>query len=562
MAVDQIQEARVFPVNSSGEILVQRGVGVTSRAGDIPSSAIPIDITTNKMVMRLPDDVAFAAKSLRGAAKWFGAAQNGNTFNETAGVFTLANYGGGQKIEAEAPFNAVRLFWISRVANAMTASKSLIAVTETADVSVAATAFQPVISGTTYNTAVTFPSTLGWRAVTWAGASTVDHPAANLAAQVKVSDWMNIDSVPRADGGTRPLLLIRNEHDGASQGGFATFSNSSIAVLRNPIQAFRGRVLQTFTGTNMVSSVGSVNGAIGTATYEVYPEFRYNVPSLSVCGVADSISQNESLGLTGGITSWGARGCYDASSLTRPVNWVSCNAAGKQFSEFWQRFLELSAAGYVPDVLVIAPLSINDWSGDTNNFSGYIEQAKSRAQLIHEFAQTNKIRNIVYIGHYPWSSISLPNEVKRLAWNAWLATFATNTGQKFLDFSVLSDGNGKWNSAYNRRNGGGGTATITINSPLITVSNHGRNYGDSVEMNSTGLLPTGIPNGQRLFINSTPDANTFTLSLTLGGQDIIPTGSQSGTVTMNFSLDAIHPNEFAIDSIMAPTLTAILNTLV
>lgn len=411
------------------------------------------------------------ALSLRGAQKWFGAAQNGNTFNETS-VFSTANYGAGMKIEAEAPFTAVRLIWVSRVANAMTGSKAIVGVTEMADTSVAAQAFHPRIGGSTYNTVVAAPNTLGWRAVTWGGNATVDHPAANTAAQVKVSDWIPLTSVPRADGGVRPLLLIRAEHDGAAGGGFATFSSSLVSVLRTPIAAARERILQLFIGTNLVSNASAVNGSLNTACFEVYPEFRYSVPSLSVCGVGDSITQCEAIGLTGRITSWGMRACAEVSTPQRPVNWVSCAAAGKSFSEYWARFLELHAAGYSPDVLVVTPFSVNDYNGDLPGFAGYIEQGKVRAQQVLEFAQANKIRSVVFFPLCPYNSLGAADDLKRLEYNAWLRDFAAATGNYCLNVDALGSGATpeRWKPEYNYNSDGihpGEFAVDTVMTPAL-----------------------------------------------------------------------------------------------
>lgn len=391
------------------------------------------------------------ARALRGAAKWFGAAQNSNTFNESSSVFTLPTYGAGMKIEAEAPFSAVRLYWVSRTQNAMTGSKAIVGVTETADTSVAAQAFHPRIGGSTYNTVVAAPATLGWRAVTWGGNATVDHPAANTAAQVKVSDWVPLSSVPRADGGSRPLLLIRAEHDGAAGGAFATFSNAAISTLRTASAAARGRILQLFTGTNLVSTPAAVNGGLQTACFEIYPEFRYSVPSLSVCGVGDSITQCEGLGLTGVVTSWGMRACAEISTTSRPVNWLSCGASGKQFTEYWARFLELFNAGYTPDVLVVTPLSVNDYSADLPNMSYYLDRGKMRAQEVFEFAQANKIRALVFFPLCPYNSLSAADDAKRQEYNAWLRDFAAATGSYCLNLAGLGNGASpeRWVAGYN-----------------------------------------------------------------------------------------------------------------
>lgn len=420
------------------------------------------------------------ARALRAAWKWFGAAQNGATFNETGSTYTIANYGGGIKIEAEAPFVAVRLWWVSRVPNIMTGSKALVGVTESADTSVAAQAFHPRINGATYNTTVAAPNLLGWRAVTWAGQATVDHPAANTAAQVKVSDWITLASIPRADGGTRPLLLVRAEHDGAAGGAFATYSNSAIAALRTATAAARGRIIQLFTGNNMVSTPAAVNGGLNTGTLEVFPEFRYAVPALSVCGVGDSITQVELVGLTGSITSWGFRACADVSTVDRPVNWASCGASGKQFSEFWTRFQELVTAGYKPDVLVVAPTSVNDYNGDVANMQYYLDQGKARAQQVLEYAQANTIRSVIFFPLCPFNSLNTANDIKRREYNDWLRQFAASTGSQYMDLSALGDGAvpERWVSGYNYLADGihpNEAGVETVIAPALVVCLHNTN---------------------------------------------------------------------------------------
>jgi hypothetical protein len=74
-----------------------------------------------------------------------------------------------------------------------------------------------------------------------------------------------------------------------------------------------------------------------------------------------------------------------------------------------------------------------------------------------------------------------------------------------------------------------GTATMTIASPaVITRSSHGLTNGSLVYFTTTGALPTGLsPNVNYYVINSA--ANTFNVSLTLGGTAINTSGTQSGT---------------------------------
>lgn len=401
--------------------------------------------------------IGIDASVFAGAQKWFGSVQNSKSFNDT-GVFsgtTYPGYGGGLKIEAEAHFSAVRLAWVSRVPNAMTASFAVVAATETADTSVAATAFQPIVNGTTYNSLATTIQPYGYKQATWNGAATVDHPAANLAAQVKVSDRIPCSSVPRADGGSRPLLLIRGQRGGTTDGDFATYSNAGISAIRTPNTAARGRVLQLCTGTNLVSNLAS-NGSLGTVSYEIFPIFEYDVPALTVFGTGDSIFQAEGLSLTGVVTSWGWRGCADASTPQRPINWVNAGCSGKGFPEYWARTQELISAGVTPNVLIVEPMSLNDYNGNVLELAYRIEVGKARAKEVIKYARDNSIANVCYVGLLPWNTLSAANDNLRKAYNTWLANFATAAGAGYLDFSALGDGASpeRWVVGYNNASDG------------------------------------------------------------------------------------------------------------
>lgn len=79
-----------------------------------------------------------------------------------------------------------------------------------------------------------------------------------------------------------------------------------------------------------------------------------------------------------------------------------------------------------------------------------------------------------------------------------------------------------------------GTATITIASPgVITLASHGLIAGDTIELTTTGALPTGLSASTTYFvISSGLTANDFQVSLSNGGAAINTSGSQSGTHTL------------------------------
>lgn len=83
-----------------------------------------------------------------------------------------------------------------------------------------------------------------------------------------------------------------------------------------------------------------------------------------------------------------------------------------------------------------------------------------------------------------------------------------------------------------------GTVTITINTPgVVTLNSHGFLTGESIFLNTTGALPTGLSIDTLYFVISI-DANTFRLatsySNSIAGTAINTSGSQSGTHTLFF----------------------------
>jgi hypothetical protein len=77
------------------------------------------------------------------------------------------------------------------------------------------------------------------------------------------------------------------------------------------------------------------------------------------------------------------------------------------------------------------------------------------------------------------------------------------------------------------------TFTVTIASPaVVTMAGHGFSGGEEVLLETTGALPTGLSASTVRYYVKYIDANTFNLSLTVGGANINTSGTQSGTHTL------------------------------
>ena len=87
-----------------------------------------------------------------------------------------------------------------------------------------------------------------------------------------------------------------------------------------------------------------------------------------------------------------------------------------------------------------------------------------------------------------------------------------------------------------------GTVTITNATPaVVTYTSNGLVVNDQVVFTTTGGLPTGLTVGSTYYVVSTPTANTFTISSTLGGSPIATSSAGTGvhtcTITTPVSVD-------------------------
>ncbi|MDQ1834657.1 SGNH/GDSL hydrolase family protein [Massilia scottii] len=410
----------------------------------------------------------FPMGSIKGACKWFGAAIAGVTFAGPVanGSAYRATY--GLTGVAEAPFYAMQLVYVNLCNNPITGLRAIVGVTESIASDVAANRCKPVIGGVAYGTLAPAGSVLGFRPTTWGGAATMTCAAPATSQQIAVTDIVPISSIPRVDvPGALPAWIMRLDHDPATGGRFS-FCTMPVGM-RTANAANRGRVVQSFNyGADAVTNP-NINIGLSGDSHLVFPIFHYAVPSLTVVVAGDSIEQNDAL-VADVFTSWGFRGCADASTPARPVNYVNMGASSKGAPEYWLRTQELVAAGIVPDVLVISPPSVNDGYLQANlarNFSDH----KARTLEIVRFARAHGINNVAFIPLFPYNSNTVAQEEYRVEFNSWLTTIP---GVTTLSFPGLGDGAvpERWAPAYNHLGDGihpNELAIETILAPVLTA---------------------------------------------------------------------------------------------
>lgn len=244
------------------------------------------------------------------------------------------------KLEAEAPFDVVRLHLYHRETNVPTVFRALAAATESCSLASVAVAGQPTVTGAQTAALRSAVGAPGWARMLFAGANDGNFAGAGAAylPAVLSSDYLDMPSVPRADGGTRPAAMFRVFHDGANTGawnvagGFTTDTDADKTAWENTriYPWFRESQCNTITTTDGVTtpSTNLASATLSNAGVWAAVEFGYRGRCMSVLGIGSSLTEGGAASW-GGFGSWGMRGCALASTVDRPVSWFQAGLAGR-----------------------------------------------------------------------------------------------------------------------------------------------------------------------------------------------------------------------------------------
>lgn len=268
---------------------------------------------------------------------------------------SATNFGG--RFEAETTFSRVRFRIYSKVA--ATNFKMVAAVTES-DAITGAPLSSPVVSSTAYTALRADNVSPGWATVTKASLSTFDLDAAptlTKAYSETVTDWIDMLSITRADGGTRPLIMWRLEHNGSTDGNWtraSAFDRWASEAVGQPWY----RVMRCMTGTSVVTTLSNAltitsNGIV------VFPEFDYDVPVETWMSIGDSNTENGGGYATGSFGSWPFIAAYTLSAPSKPIQLVNAGVAGGTSTEFSGNGVD-EILRVKPDKVFYAPTTPND----------------------------------------------------------------------------------------------------------------------------------------------------------------------------------------------------------
>jgi hypothetical protein len=337
---------------------------------------------------------------------------------------TLANSTWQSKSTSEADFDAIQLLYFNHQANTVSVSAS-VAATETAATDTTANISDPIVGGTAYAILDSATDAYGWRSVTWGGASSVaaaaaavpsgqipNSPAAVTLPSISVSDWIPLRSVPRADGGVLPLVMVRFYIDGAANAFSFVADGAKLGAMRTPTAANRGRILQlSNVGNNGVTNPAFKPSSLGTTLMPFAIRFRCRRRGVTVMFCGDSITENNAL-VTDRFSNWGLRACADLSTSDFPISAWNAGASSQVTTTYWQHAKQVMAQ-VKPDV---ACYSV--WSPNNNP---YTDAALTRykamnmlaqAQDFVDYCQQNGATPILVTG-IPYSSMTSSTDPER-----------------------------------------------------------------------------------------------------------------------------------------------------
>jgi lysophospholipase L1-like esterase len=268
--------------------------------------------------------------------------------------------------------------------------------------------------------------------VTWAAASSVTQAAGTATApSITVSDWMDIASVPRVDGGTFPLLHVRIYQPLAN----ATISyrgSASDQAWRNSISD--GRTFNYYYKDTADATTGMPAWTSGAAVaprlvpFAIQYRARGQIRTLGVIG--DSISYGQ------GATNYGEG--YTTllhralSTSTRRVEFANFGWPGQTTTTFYNLFQSLVTAGITPPSWqIFHSFSPNDTSGTGTDLSAaVISTMKTQvAKILDTVTSYNSV---------PYLSLGMPENTAAKGWPSDSLRTAYNTAlAAYPDTSTL-----------------------------------------------------------------------------------------------------------------------------
>lgn len=202
----------------------------------------------------------------------------------------------------------------------------------------------------------------GWTNITWDGSATVDLPAGTSGSvpSWSASDWIDVQSLERTDGGERPVVHVRILATGAIT-RISANDYDDHQVVGSADRVYRQR-RQTVDG--ITTPANFTSNTWNDACHVCLIQYMTDVPGLCVAGFGDSIMGGTGATLRG--NAWGLRGCSAVSTLDLPVQWLNCgegNSNGATWAAKAAALLAVMGPSSSPNLIMVPIGGPNDASG-------------------------------------------------------------------------------------------------------------------------------------------------------------------------------------------------------
>jgi len=215
-------------------------------------------------------------------------------------------------------------------------------------------------AGTAGTTGSTAPSDGTWKTFLWSASSSVTLAAGTSADAPSwtVSDWLAVNSLPRADGGTLPLFTVRIYIPAAAANRPAYFYTGIQNWEDETLVA--GRIFRPRTqAVNGVDTLGNLTAGGSVTEYDCVPFFiQY---ASRVTGMTVLVAGNSRFEKAGSTHRYGWQDMAQAavSSVNAPVEFCTVAIGGSNSATTLTR-LAATLPLFTPDYTIIAGCDTND----------------------------------------------------------------------------------------------------------------------------------------------------------------------------------------------------------
>ena len=196
----------------------------------------------------------------------------------------------------------------------------------------------------------------GWIDATFNGASSLNAPARIAADRysLPLTDWLNIRSIPRTDGGIRPLIIMRIEYPNGSLPSVPYLGTS------NWRQPTAPRVMKTSVQTVLgVTNKAAYTQTTNTEGSVVVPVVQYISKKKGRQGFISGDSTKEGVG--GNPNGYGAvqMASYELSTPDNPIEYFNAGLHAQGPAVYSKRLADMGSF-VKPTFVTYSPYSVND----------------------------------------------------------------------------------------------------------------------------------------------------------------------------------------------------------